>query len=75
MQGNPATDEPIVIGNEFSEVHVTKVRTRNGMRLRIRDAKSDREILLCPLALESLTWQNPDLFTELLSTPYGPEDE
>lgn len=67
--------EVFVIGNEFSEVHVSLVRTRNGTRLRIRNAKSDREVLLCPLELESLTWQSPDLFTELLATPFGPEDE
>jgi hypothetical protein len=69
-------DEPtFVIGNEFSEVHVSMVTTRNGVRLRIRNAKSAQEILLCPLELESLTWQSPDLFTRLLATPYGPEEE
>lgn len=71
----PTDAETVVVGNEFSEVHVSKVRTRNGTRLRIRDAKSGREILLCPLELECLTWQNSELFTELLSTPYGPEEE
>ncbi|MGH3342974.1 MAG: dihydrodiol dehydrogenase [Carbonactinosporaceae bacterium] len=67
-------DEPgIVLANEFSEVVVSTVRTRNGVRLRIREAKAGREVLLCPLELESLTWQTPDTFSRLLSTPFGPE--
>jgi hypothetical protein len=70
----PAVEKTFVIGNEFSEIHVSKVLTRNGTRLRIRNAGSDREILLCPLELESLTWQTSELFTGLLSTPYGPEE-
>ena len=32
------------------------------------------EILLCPLELEALTWQDHDLFSRLLQTPHGPED-
>lgn len=71
----PDARQVFVIGNEFSEVHVSKVSTRNGNRLRIQDAKSQREILLCPLELESLTWQSSELFTDLLATPYGPEEE
>ncbi|TDC48912.1 dihydrodiol dehydrogenase [Actinomadura sp. KC345] len=64
-----------MIGNEFAEVHVALVRTGNGSRLRIRDARSGREILLCPVELECLTWQTPELFSRLLSTPYGPEED
>ncbi|MQA17318.1 MAG: dihydrodiol dehydrogenase [Pseudonocardiaceae bacterium] len=71
----PESEPTFVIGNEFSEVQVSEVRTRNGARLRIRDAKSEREILLCPLELESLTWQTSELFTTLLATPFGPEEE
>lgn len=71
----PEPEETFVIGNEFSEVHVSRVATRNGTRLRIRDARTHREILLCPLELESLTWQSPELFTSLLATPYGPEED
>ena len=36
---------------------------------------SGRSILLCPLELEALTWQDHDLFSRLLQTPHGPEDE
>ncbi|MCW2946728.1 MAG: hypothetical protein JWR24_3445 [Actinoallomurus sp.] len=67
-------EDILVLANEFAEVHVSKVLTHNGVRLRIRDPKSDREVLLCPLELESLTWQDSELFTSLLATPHGPED-
>lgn len=66
-------EEEAVLASEFSEVLVSKVHTGNGARLLIRDAKSEREILLCPLELESLTWQTADTFSDLLSTPLGPE--
>ncbi len=64
----------IRLGNEFTEVVVEQVQTRNGVRLRIRVPASGREILLCPLELEALAWQDHDLFTQLLATPHGPED-
>ena len=64
----------IRLGNEFSEVVVELVRTRNGARLRISVPSSGREISLCPLELEALTWQDPEFFSRLLVTPHGPED-
>jgi hypothetical protein len=68
------TDE-IRLANEFGEVVVERVPTRNGARLRISVPASGRSILLCPLELEALTWQDHDLFSRLLQTPHGPEDE
>ena len=69
-------DEPVIrLANEFTEVVVQRVRTRNGMRLRISVPSSGRQIMLCPLELEALTWQDHELFTALLQTPNGPEDE
>jgi hypothetical protein len=65
----------IRLGNEFTEVVVEPVRTRNGMRLRIFVPSSGREIMLCPLELEALTWQGHELFSALLRTPHGPEGE
>ncbi|TVZ03384.1 dihydrodiol dehydrogenase [Trebonia kvetii] len=65
----------IRLGNEFTEVVVEPVRTRNGMRLRIFVPSSGRQIMLCPLELEALTWQGHELFTALLRTPHGPEGE
>jgi hypothetical protein len=64
----------IRLGNEFTEVVVEPVQTRNGVRLRIAVPASGREILLCPLELEALAWQDHELFSQLLATPYGPED-
>jgi hypothetical protein len=69
-------NEPVIeLANEFTEVVVERVRTRNGARLRISVPSSGREILLCPLELEALTWQDHELFSRLLETPHGPEDE
>ena len=33
---------------------------------------SGRQILLCPLELEALTWQDHELFSHLLATPGDP---
>ena len=77
MTGQPGgPDEPVIeLANEFTEVVVERVRTRNGARLRISVPSSGREILLCPLELEALTWQDHELFSRLLQTPHGPEDD
>jgi hypothetical protein len=66
------TDDAIRLANEFSEVVVERVQTRNGARLRISVPSSGHEILLCPLELEALTWQDHDFFSRLLATPYAP---
>ena len=66
--------DPIEIANEFAAVTVTRVETRNGVRLRIESARSGRSIDLDPLELESLTWQSHDVFTGFLAEPFGPED-
>jgi hypothetical protein len=50
------------------------VQTRNGVRLRISVPASGHQILLCPLELEALTWQDQEFFTGLLATPHGPEE-
>ena len=65
---------PVIrLANEFAEVVVERVQTRNGARLRISVPSSGHAILLCPLELEALTWQDHDLFSRLLQTPHGPE--
>ena len=61
------------LANEFAEVEVELAETRNGVRLRIACPRSGREILLDPLELEALTWQDHSLFSSLLRQPYGPE--
>ena len=63
------------LGNEFAEVLVRKVHTRNGVRLEIVAPKLERRILLDPVELESLTWQTHETFSAFLKTPFGPEPE
>jgi hypothetical protein len=72
------TGKPISIGNEFAEVRVMRVETRNGSRLLIESPKSDQWVALCPLELEALTWQNTATFSAMVGNPFGPlmsEDE
>lgn len=64
-------ETPVTIGNEFAYVQVRKVYTRNGERLEISAPKLGYRILLCPLELESLSWQDHSLFSSLLQDPYG----
>ena len=59
----------IRLANEFTEVVVERVQTRNGARLRISVPGSGHQILLCPLELEALTWQDHDMFARLLGSP------
>lgn len=73
MSVGPSSQGAIRLGNEFTEVVVERVQTRNGARLRISVPSSGRAILLCPLELEALTWQDHEMFTQLLKTPNGPE--
>ncbi len=75
QSGRRAPAETFEIANEFANVVISKVRTRNGERLRISSPKLDREILLCPLECESITWQSPDVFSRFLATPFGPGGE
>jgi len=66
-----AVGEPIVIGNEFSEIRVVRVDTRNGSRLMISSPKSGQWVTLDPLELESLTWQSPATFSAMTGHPFG----
>ena len=63
-------DEAIEIGNEFAQVRVRKIETRNGSRLLIESTKTGQSISLCPLELESLTWQTADTFSAMLANPF-----
>lgn len=63
---------PITIGNEFSEIQVSRVETRNGSRLMIHSPRSGQWVALCPLELESLTWQSPATFSAMIGHPFGP---
>lgn len=69
----------IDLGNEFAQVRVSRVDTRNGSRLLIESPKSGHRVTLCPLELEALTWQGPQTFSAMIGRPFGsliePEDE
>ena len=62
----------LTIGNEFSEIEVSKVLTRNGARILIRSPKSGQWITLDPLELEALTWQNAATLSAMVGNPFGP---
>jgi hypothetical protein len=64
--------EAIQLGNEFAEVRVCRVETRNGSRLLIESPKSGQWVALCPLELEALTWQGPETFSAMIGKPFGP---
>ncbi|TAN21013.1 MAG: dihydrodiol dehydrogenase [Actinomycetota bacterium] len=69
-------EEPVIeLGNEFAEVQIRKIHTRNGVRLLISSPKSGHSIALCPLELEALTWQNQDSLSLLINNPYGPIEQ
>ena len=64
------SDDALEVSNEFASVRVYKVSGRNGERLRIESARSDSAIELDAVALESLTWQLPEFFTNLQGRPF-----
>ncbi|MCM2389439.1 hypothetical protein [Streptomyces albipurpureus] len=65
-----AVGEPIVIANEFAEIRVVCVQTRNGTRLLIGSPKSGQWNTLDPLELEALTWQGPATFSAMVGHPF-----
>jgi hypothetical protein len=71
--------DAIEIANEFAEVRVSRVETRNGSRLLIESPKTGQWVALCPLEVEALTWQGPQTFSAMIGHPFGPligeEDE
>lgn len=65
---------PVVeIANEYALVRVRAVQTGNGVRLEIEAPRLGRSVRLCPVQLESLTWQPSEVFSRFLETPAGPE--
>lgn len=64
--------EPIVIGNEFSEIRVSRVETRNGARLLVESPRSGQWVTLDPMELEALTWQSVATFSAMIGRPFAP---
>lgn len=70
------SDNPIdsVLSNETTAVRIRKVDTGNGVRLEINSPRLEKSIRLDPIALESLTWQTRETFSDLLNGPERPPD-
>jgi hypothetical protein len=68
-------DRDFELTNEFATVRIRRVYTRNGVRLEISSPRLRRSIRLDPLALESLTWQPMETFSEFLRHPFGPASD
>jgi len=69
--------EPITIANEFTEVLVRRVDTRNGSRLLITAPRSGRWISLDALEVEALTRQNARTLAAMVGNvdaPLLPDD-
>lgn len=77
METRPAPDDevPLLIANEFADVVVRRVSTRNGMRLEISAPRTGTSVHLDALELESLTRQPKDLFSALLERSTNGHDE
>ena len=68
----PPNGQDLVIANEFAEVFVRKIHTRNGVRLEIHSPRLGHTVQLDALELESLTWQPSEVFSKFLEHPFGP---
>jgi hypothetical protein len=66
------SDRSFALSNEFATVHVRRVDTGTGTRLEINSPRLQRSIQLDSIALESLTWQTKETFSELLNDPDRP---
>jgi hypothetical protein len=68
-------DPPIQISNEFADIRLRKVYTRNGQRLEIEAHRRGYRILLDAIELESLTWQTAETFSGFFRASVGREIE
>lgn len=67
-----AVGEPLTVANEFTEVVMQRVDTRNGARLLIRAPRTGRWISLDALEVEALTWQNPRTLAAMVGNSGAP---
>ena len=65
-------NEPLTVANEFAEVQVRRVDTRNGSRLLVSAPRTGRSISLDALELEALTRQNPRTLAAMVGNTGGP---
>ena len=67
-----AVGEPLTVANEFTEVVVRRVDTRNGSRLLISAPRTGQWISLDALEVEALTWQNTRTLAAMVGNPHAP---
>ncbi len=67
-----AVAEPLTVANEFAEVQVRRVDTRNGSRLLIVAPRTGQWISLDALEVEALTRQNTRTLTAMVGNAHGP---
>ncbi len=70
-------NEPFTVANEFAEIEVRRLDTRNGSRLLISAPRTGRSISLDALELEALTWQNARTLAAMVGksgAPLLPDD-
>lgn len=67
-----AVGEPVTIANEFTEVVVRRVDTRNGSRLLISAPRSGQWITLDALEVEALTRQNGRTLAAMVGNAHAP---
>jgi hypothetical protein len=70
LQG--AVGEPITVANEFAEVVVRRVDTRNGSRLLITAPRTGQWISLDALEVEALTRQNARTLAAMVGNSDAP---
>ncbi|GAA3731102.1 hypothetical protein HDA32_005630 [Spinactinospora alkalitolerans] len=63
---------PIVVANEFVDVVVRRVETRNGVRLEIWSPRRNTCVRFDAVALDCLSYQEPEFITSLLARKPGP---
>ncbi len=64
--------EPLAVANEFTEVVVRRVDTRNGSRLLVSVPRTGHWISLDALEVEALTWQNSRTLAAMVGNSYAP---
>lgn len=69
---NGTVGEPLLVANEFTEVMVRRVDTRNGSRLLISAPRSGQWITLDALEVEALTWQNGRTLAAMVGNSHAP---
>lgn len=76
MSGVEYGEEPTIhISNEFADIRIRKVYTRNGERLQIEAPRRGYRVLLDAVQLEGLTWQSPETFSRFLRASVGRDED